>query len=154
MERLCKALSQETFIWLLIGVSKIRKAEGLIVACVKIHLPLLVCHGVYQTDMCGPLYCSRFDAAAGAHELRSRFTWATLFLSRKPECNSSHMSFSIEESDETLVSLSVFLLCLFVFPYPDFYLFHCLTVVFKDPQNSDYYWNTALRIINQNLKKK
>ncbi len=35
-------------------------------------------------------------------------TWATLFLSRKPESNSSHMSVITVESDETLMSLSVF----------------------------------------------
>jgi len=70
----------------------------------------LVSHGRYLYAVWGPLfYCSSSDSGALSPSS------ATLFLSRKPESNSSHMSVIKVESDEPLMKLNVFLLCFIVY---------------------------------------
>lgn len=76
--------------------------------------------------------------AAGEHHPptphRSQFTRATLFLSRKPDSNSSHMSVITEESDETLMSLSIFPSLSLCVSFPPIFIFYCLIVVLRNPQ--------------------
>lgn len=108
-------LLQETLLWRLSGVSRIGGPEALIVASEENRLSPQVRHVGYLGDVWGPL-C--YSWCGGEHHPNPQSTWATLFLSRKPESNSSHMSVITEESDETLMSLSVFpSLSVFLFSY-------------------------------------
>lgn len=99
------------------------------------HLPPLVYDGGYFGDVCGPICYSWSGGAGGEHQPNPQSTWATLFLSKNPESNSSHMSVITEESDETLMSLSVFPSLSLCVSFCLFLSFHWLIVVPRNPQD-------------------